>query len=83
MPQLIKELIRLIMNMSVSPEWKRLRIAMTQEELDEYRQFCLGNGQTEFYHSLKAIPIIIELNPTEPAITVEYSHAQPFQPPVQ
>lgn len=72
-PKFIAELTALINRMPYSPEWRRLRIAMSTEELDEYRTYISNNiGRREFVHAIRGVPIQHEAYPMNPLFTLEH-----------
>jgi hypothetical protein len=77
MPPLIRELITLVNRIS-SLEWRRLRIAVTDEELAAYREFIREDGDgVNFVHALRGVPLQIEEHPTNPSFILENLSAQP------
>lgn len=71
MPPLIRELMGVINRMPASTEWRRLRIALTADEVREFREFIRKEGQSLiFHHAIRGVPIVIEPQPTHPI----YSH---------
>ena len=72
MPEFLMELTKLINRMPYSPEWKRLRIAMTMDEIDLYRTYIAGQGRKEFVHALRGVPIQHETYPVNPLFALEH-----------
>ncbi len=52
-------------------EWKRLRIAMTQAELDAYRAWVFETKEN-FTNSIMGCPIVVEEYPMNPKFCLEY-----------
>lgn len=73
MPKLILELTHLINRMPVSTEWRRLRIAMTSDEIDEYRTYIAkDNNRLEFVRAIRGVPIQHEAYPKNPLFLLEH-----------
>lgn len=83
MPPLYRELIQIVVKMPRA-QWRRIRLAVTLEELGELREFVRtdGNG-VHFYRAVCGIPLQIEEHPTNPSIIMEILGAQPCEPPIQ
>lgn len=75
MPKWLEDIVRLIYRLPTSkPEdktWKRLRIAISREELKEYKAWH-QSGKGEFPWAIRGFPITIEDYPLHPGIIVEY-----------
>lgn len=79
MSPLVMDLITLINRMPpIKDRWKRLRIALTEEELNEYRKFIQADnpkieGLTipSFVWAIRGVPIHIEEFPEQPMYRVE------------
>jgi hypothetical protein len=77
MPELLRDLATLINRMPVSPGhpnlWKRLRIAVTEEELAQMRGYFLQDSISDrFVHAVRGVPLEIEVAPESPAYIVEF-----------
>jgi len=70
MPAWVEEMVRLSYRLPVSQGWKRLRIAVTETELNEYREYMRGNP--DFVHAIRAIPLQLEAYPLNPAYILEH-----------
>ncbi len=53
--------------------WKRLRIALTRQEVDEFKRMVMNDGaeHTEFIYAIRGLPIVIEEHPGNPLILME------------
>lgn len=79
MPPLIRDLMTMINRMPVtsSDHWRRLRIAITQQELDEYREFIRKDGDgVNFVYAVRGVSLQIEEYPTHPLFILENLHAK-------
>jgi len=74
LPDWAMNVIRLLNSMSPSEgAWKRLRVAVTQAELQELRKFFIDNPHYGYFvHYLRGVPLVIEDHPLEPPILMEY-----------
>lgn len=77
MPTLLVELATLINRMSGTNEfrshWKRLRIAVTQDECDEIERFYQADTTHPFIAlAIRGVPVLIETHPLEPSIAVKH-----------
>jgi hypothetical protein len=70
----------MINRMPINSNWRRLRIALTQEEVDEYRTFIYNDGGAQFIHAIRMVPIQIEPYPDTPLYTLEYLQHDKSQP---
>ncbi len=57
---------------NTSTDWKRLRIAVTEAELFEYRAYCIARGYHTFVHYFRGIPLYVEEHPEAPVLFMEY-----------
>lgn len=71
-PDFISELVTLINRMPYSPEWRRLRIAMNAEEIDQYRTYIAKDGSKEFVHAIRGVPVQHEAYPKNPQFILEH-----------
>jgi hypothetical protein len=72
MPELVRELVTFINRLPPSPAWKRLRIAMTYQEIQSYKEFIKAGGNSDnFVMAIRGVPIEIEPHPTDPAFYME------------
>lgn len=55
--------------------WKRMRVAMTEAEIAEYREFIAKQnqetGDDSFFWAVRGVPIVLEDEPTNPGLQVE------------
>jgi hypothetical protein len=69
MPKLMQDLLTLTFRLPVHDTWKRLRIAVTREELNSFKVYDGPGG--EFIRAIRGIPLQIEENPTNPTYMME------------
>lgn len=74
MPKIVEELATLINRMPVVQSnpavWKRLRIALTPDEVRDYVKYVESNGADQFVYALRGVPIQVESAPDEPSIAI-------------
>jgi hypothetical protein len=72
-PELLLELATMVNRMPLRSDglWKRLRIAVTGEELDEFRRFFKIDNGREFIWAVRGVPLQLEVHPTDPAFCIE------------
>lgn len=72
--QLIIELTRMV-NAITSPHWGRLRLAVTEAELEQIKDSIQANADDPdrflFVHALKDVPLQVEEYPTNPMYCIE------------
>ena len=54
---------------------KRLRIAISPEEAEKIRVYCLGNDG-KYFQRVRDIPLVIEEKPMTPDLLIEYAENQ-------
>lgn len=74
MPEWLQSTVRLINQLPLRTDntWKRLRIAISQQELMEFRRYVKAIGNDRFYYMIGGMPIIIEVDPMNPQTHVTY-----------
>jgi hypothetical protein len=73
-PKVLTEIVTFVNRLPVEPRdtWKRLRIAVTEAELDELRTyFAQETPDRGFVHAIRAIPIHVEETPFRGIIMME------------
>lgn len=83
MPPLLHELMWFISRMPISRThptlWKRLRFAVSGEEMAIIRDYCkVYNPKAEFIHSIRGVPLQVEPSPENPLYLMEYDNAAPL-----
>lgn len=73
MPPLIRDLSTFINRWPAMPNvWKRFRVAMTVEEIEEFKAFIKAEGNsTSFVQAIRGIPIEQDPHPTDPVYILE------------
>jgi len=73
MPKLLRELVTMVNRMYPSEEWKRWRIAVTQEEWNEIRDYYSVNSSFApiAVMAIRGVPLYIEQHPLEPLYLME------------
>lgn len=81
-PELLRELVMFVNRLPPTKDtWKRLRIAVTEDELASFRQFFReDNPQKEFYWAVRGVPLILVEEPMRRDIIVEYPEASDGTP---
>lgn len=75
-PQWLQDIIHLLHQTPMKDDtWKRLRVAVTPEEIAEYREHMrkvLEDTELKsFIHSVRCIPLVIEPHPKDPGFYIE------------
>ena len=84
MPPLYRELVNFINRLPPYECWRRLRIAVTQQELNEFREFIRTDGDgVNFVHAVCGVPLYVEDHPTNPLFILEDLRAQPSRSPIK
>jgi hypothetical protein len=74
MPELLADLATMINRMPVGPKrdlWKRLRIAVTPDEIAEMRKFFFQDSD-RFVHAVRGVPLVQEEFPQDPVYCMEF-----------
>lgn len=71
MPGWLEEIIRMLCRLPIESQWRRIRIAVSPQEIEEYKKWY---GDFWFYHSIRGYPLVIEEDPHNPVIKMEYGN---------
>lgn len=72
MPGILRDVAAFINRWSAMPNvWRRFRVALTRDEVDQLRTYFRSDNGKEFIHAIRGVPIIIEEYPEMPLMTFE------------
>lgn len=72
MPQVLQDIAVFINKWPGLPNvWRRFRVALSPEEVDELRTWYRSDNGREFIHAIRGVPIIIEEHPNDPLLCLE------------
>lgn len=77
--RLIQELVRTV-NHLPPITWRRVRFAVTEEEWELLRQYCLTRDGT-WYGRIRDVPLVVERDPKNPMLFIEAAGLCPIEPP--
>ena len=67
MPTWLEELIKMTYRFSVqNDEWKRVRIAISPKELEEYKAYMKESRPPPFIYAIRGFPLVVEEEPKVP-----------------
>lgn len=72
MPKVLQDIATFINKWPASPNvWRRFRVALTTNEVDQLRTFFRSDNGKEFVYAIRGVPIVTEQFPEQPLLTLE------------
>lgn len=73
LPEFVETIIRDVLKMPVSVDWRRWRLAISVEEYQQLRDYYKAKGDDKFYHCLRGFNFYVEEKPLNPDIIMEFT----------
>lgn len=73
MPQLLRDLADFVKRLPIQQAlvWKRVRIMVTVEELEQFREYHRQINSERFFRAVRGVPLEIDPDPTNPTFITD------------